>query len=85
MTAPSLTPDFDWARACDEKYRHKTEGAARHSGRDAIQRGGPDFSPRLYPYACMRCRGWHLTKRVDGANRATTAITARELYEGMGF
>ena len=64
--------------SCERKARYKNEATARTIGRNRLRDFGRTY--RLWPYACARCRAWHLTSMEQN----DTAITARELREGLG-
>lgn len=85
-----MTPLPDWAEAlkrrtarstidCATKAGYSSEAVARHSGREALRRYPDRFPERLYVYACIGCRGWHLT---SGANNRP-AVTCDALREGL--
>lgn len=70
------------AANCPTMVRYAAERHARRAGKVLLAAGGqPGFAPtaRLWPHACIRCRGWHLTR--EGGVGA--AITAEELHEGV--
>lgn len=64
-------------RACEAKRRYVTEMGARSVGRTRL-RQEPDL-PRLWPYPCAHCKGWHLTRTPN----RDLPITARDLREGV--
>lgn len=62
---------------CDRKAIYQSEARARLVGQNRL-RETPDVD-RLWPYACARCRYWHLTSMEQPG----AAITARQQREGM--
>jgi hypothetical protein len=48
-------------RQCYRKARFVEEKTARKKANKIIAEGGP----RLYPYGCTQCGGYHLTKNQD--------------------
>jgi hypothetical protein len=46
---------------CDSKNRYTTEAAARVAAEKNRRTWG---GPRLHPYQCPMCGGWHLSKKV---------------------
>lgn len=91
MTHPALP---DWAETlrrrtaggrdiCAAKPHYGSERHARVAGRNAL-RGDQarlvlDGVTRLFVYACVHCRGWHLTRQ----ERNDPAVTAHDLREGV--
>lgn len=65
------------APACDRKVRYNGEVGARKVGQARLRENGETH--KLWPYACARCRGWHLTSMPQSG----TAITPRQKWEGI--
>lgn len=83
MKRPAIQSASDPLRAevCDRKAIYASEHSARKVGqhrlREHVIAGAP--LERLWPYACARCRHWHLTSMEQPG----LAITARQMREGM--
>lgn len=82
---PPLQPANDPARAevCEHKAIYKSEVSARTVGQYRLREhhisGDANAPTRFWPYACARCRHWHLTSMESPG----LAITARQQREGM--
>lgn len=64
---------------CEAKAFYGSEQIARHAGRRTLATYPDRFPARLYVYACVGCRGWHLTSAAN----ARPAVTAHALREGL--
>lgn len=70
---------FSIVAACDRKRRFSTETIARKVAQGAL-RAGVATVDRFWPYACARCRQWHLTKKPQ---KWTLPVTKDQLTEGF--
>lgn len=69
--------------SCRRKIKYTTEAQARSAGRRSLieaHQKREDPPERLYPYPCVSCRTWHLTKQ---AQPHTLALTRVWLIEGV--
>ena len=75
----SLKPAEKVAKGCTNKTRRADEPSARGLAQHMIQTG-KITGKRAWVYACVHCRGWHVTSHGTGANRLTAHVTADDLY-----
>jgi hypothetical protein len=69
--------------ACKRKNRYQSEAHTREVGRNMLLmkwREGIPAPEKLYPYPCVNCRCWHLTKQVQPH---TLPLTRVWLIEGV--
>lgn len=65
MTQPLRTNGYTEAerqKMCASKRRYSDEPAARAGGMISLERQDTGYS-KLWPYRCLICRGWHLSKK----------------------
>lgn len=54
--------EIDHQRPCHRKRKYDSRGEAKSSANEQLNRCGIV----LRVYQCPTCRGWHLTKRLEG-------------------
>lgn len=69
-------------RSCASKVRLASEAAARALAMPKLQ-GGTFRGDKAWVYACIYCRGWHITSKYAAGNRPG-AVTATDACVGAG-